>query len=166
VASGLVVAMSVAWSTGWPHYSAPVACLLFLLVAQGLRFFWHARFRGRRPLRFLVPLIPALQVGCLIVFYLRQDDAVWFQTWLTARGGIQAMLREQPRDQLVVVRYRQNHLVHAEWVENEADIDHAKIVWAHDLGTPQNEELLDYFRYRQAWLLHADADPPVLQPYP
>jgi len=166
VTCGLVLAASTHWSTGWPHYCAPVACLLSLLAAQGLRLFWHTRVGESRPLRFLVALIPALQLGFLPLFFLRQDFAVSFRAQLLARERIAVMLDQQPSHHLVLVHYHPNHLVHAEWVYNRADIDRAKVVWARDLGPAQNEELLAYFRDRRVWLLDADTEPPRLRPYP
>ncbi len=165
-ASALVLAASTHWSTGWPHYSAPVAGLLFLLAVQGLRLFRHALLGDRRPLRFLATLIPALQMGFLPVFLLRQDRGPWFRAQLVARENIRAMLEGQGLNHLVMVRYRPNHPVHAEWVYNRADIDAARVVWARDLGAAQNEELLAYFGNRKAWLLDADVEPPWLRPYP
>ena len=52
-----------------------------------------------------------------------------------------------------------------EWIFNAADIDAAKVVWARDMGTAANRELLDYFRGRTVWDVQADDDPPKLLPY-
>ncbi len=52
------------------------------------------------------------------------------------------------------------------WVNNGADIDSSKIVWAHDMGPDKNQELLDYFRGREVWLVEPDEDPVRLSRYP
>jgi hypothetical protein len=52
-----------------------------------------------------------------------------------------------------------------EWVWNEASIDNAKVVWAHDMGESQNQELLQYFAQRQARSIDADGTDPKLTPY-
>jgi hypothetical protein len=71
-----------------------------------------------------------------------------------------------PRQQLVIVRYGPDHDLHREWVWNRASIDDAKVVWARDMGEAQNQELLQYFKTRQAWRLDADDPSPKLQPVP
>jgi hypothetical protein len=52
-----------------------------------------------------------------------------------------------------------------EWVYNAADIDAAKAVWARDMGTADNEELIRYSKGRQVWLVKPDEKPPSLSPY-
>jgi len=51
-----------------------------------------------------------------------------------------------------------------EWVFNGADIDSQKIVWARDMGSERNRELLDYYRGRKFWEVKADGDAEV-KPY-
>jgi hypothetical protein len=50
-------------------------------------------------------------------------------------------------------------------VYNSADIDRQSVVFARDLGTAENEQLLAYYSDRTAWLLEPDARPPKLSPY-
>jgi hypothetical protein len=41
----------------------------------------------------------------------------------------------------------------ASWVNNSANIDDSKIVWAHDMGPQKNEDPIRYFSDRQVWWL-------------
>ena len=70
-----------------------------------------------------------------------------------------ADLQRLPGHQLVIVRYQPDHNPFAEWVYNEANIDNAKVVWAHDMSTAENQELIRYFHGRQVWVLDADEEP-------
>jgi hypothetical protein len=81
------------------------------------------------------------------------------------RAEIQNQLSAIGRPQLVLVRYGQNHNVVNEWVYNQANIDGSAVVWARDMGNRQNQELLDYFKDRQVWLVEPDQNPPELSPY-
>jgi len=80
------------------------------------------------------------------------------------RVAISRQLERTPGRHLVIVRYGPLHDVDWEWVYNAADIDHAKIVWARDMGDRDNAELLRYFRDRQVWRLNGDQSPPGLEP--
>jgi hypothetical protein len=64
-----------------------------------------------------------------------------------------------PGQHLVIVRYAPGHDPNLEWVYNAADIDHAKIVWARDMGQGDNLELLRYFSNRRVWIVEPDASP-------
>ncbi len=63
------------------------------------------------------------------------------------------------------MRYEQDHNIHDEWVFNGAEIDTAKVLWARELSTQQNEKLFAYFKDRQIWLATPDTDNTTLQPY-
>jgi hypothetical protein len=82
------------------------------------------------------------------------------------RAELLEKLGALPGRQLVIVRYRPDHDIHAEWVYNEADIDAAKVVWAREMDPDHNRELIDYFKERQIWLLKADEKPPRPYLYP
>ena len=82
------------------------------------------------------------------------------------RARILEMLDHSEGRQLVLVRYKPDHSPFAlEWVYNKADIDAAKVVWARDMGTSENEELVRYFKDHHVWLLEPDDVPPKLSPY-
>jgi len=68
-------------------------------------------------------------------------------------------LESLPEEQLVIVHYAPDHKPDNEWVYNAADIDHAKVVWARDMGEKANQELLQYFRNRKVLMLYPDESP-------
>ena len=70
-----------------------------------------------------------------------------------------------PGKQLVIVHYGPAHVPHDDWINNRADIDASKIVWARDMGDNQNQELLIYFKDRRAWRVDPDDARPTLEPY-
>jgi len=81
------------------------------------------------------------------------------------RARVLAELKATPGNHLVMVRYGPSHHIPTEWVYNDADIDHAKVVWARDMGPEENKELLAYFKDRQVWVVDADGKPVTLSPY-
>lgn len=74
-------------------------------------------------------------------------------------------LQDLPGPQLVIVVYGPSHSFYHEWVYNNADIDGAKVVWARDMGSAENQELLNYFKDRRIWRVNADDVPPQLESY-
>jgi hypothetical protein len=75
---------------------------------------------------------------------------------------MQERLAATPGRHLVIVHYAPGHSPHQEWVHNEADIDGAKVVWAHAMGEEPDRELKEYFADRRLWDLYADREPPQL----
>jgi hypothetical protein len=161
----------------YAHYAAPIAGLLFALVAQGLRRLRVWRRRSREGL-LLARAVPAICVAVIAVRIVAQpvgllSPPAWPMTWYhttvgnTARATVLARLSKMEGGQLAIVRYRSDHnAVMNEWVYNSADIDQAKVVWARDINPGENRELLEYFHDRRVWLVDADRTPPVFVPYP
>ena len=82
------------------------------------------------------------------------------------RARLLHSLEKTPGQHLIIVRYAPSHLPDPEWVYNAADIDGSKVVWARDMDEKSNQELLQYFKNRNVWLLEPDESPPKLSPYP
>ena len=68
----------------------------------------------------------------------------------------------------MLVKYGPERFGNLEWVYNKADIDQAKIVWAHDMDRKENCKLVDYFKDRVIWSLNIERDdvPVKFNPFP
>ncbi len=161
-----VVAVVIAEATvAHPHYSAPVAGLLLLVVVQSLRYVRMWTWRHKPSGRFLVRAIP-LVCAVNLIYHLaitwRDQPYPTGHGWSLARAAVQARLEERPGKQLVIVHYNPDHERHFEWVYNEADIDGAKVVWARELGPEKDARLFDYFKDRDIWRIEPDVNPTQL----
>jgi len=150
-----------------PHYLAAATGLLYLLLMQCLRRLRLWRWRGRAYGSAIVRAIPVI---CCALIVLRvgavaagaQIEPPWPRGNLE-RAAILRQLRNLPGRHLVIVRYGPEHDLDHDWVYNAADIDAAKVVWARDMGTSSNAELLQYFHDRRVWRLNPDQRPSSLE---
>jgi hypothetical protein len=154
--------------------------LTLLLFALGVNFypFFEVHFiAALTPLFVLVSIMGLQQLnkwndaGRIIVFLCFAHFVFWYARSFSdplnpdPRAAVYQQLAQAPGKQLVIVRYWPQHIFQNEWVYNEADIDRARIVWARDLGSTEDQKLLHYYPDRTAWLLEPDATPPKLSPY-
>jgi hypothetical protein len=147
----------------FPHYAAPVTCLVILLLVESLRQARRFTWRGRPMGRNLVNgAILALLASTLVSMALSEKPSRWSQE----RARLAQELEQSKEPQLVIVRYHQKKSPKDEWVYNRADIDRSKVVWAREMGAAADRELLDYFQDRRVWLLDAEQRQPRLAPYP
>jgi hypothetical protein len=155
------------------HYLAPVACLFVLIAVIGLERLARLSPMAAQALIALC-VFPFAFWYAMHVFDTRDfsKDARVYETWdginhqnPERRIAVAHQLAAIPGDILVFVRYSPGHIFQDEWVYNEADIDHARIVWARDLGPEEDSKLRAYYPARQAFLLEPDQRPPSLIPY-
>jgi hypothetical protein len=161
------------WRFAW-------VALTLLLFALGVNFypFFEPHFIAAETCLFVLVSITGLQqlskwndAGRIIIFLCLAHFVFWYARSFTdhlnpdPRAAIHQQLAQAPGKQLVFVRYWPQHIFQNEWVYNQADIDHARVVWARDLGPTEDEKLLHYYPDRNAWLLEPDATPPKLGPY-
>jgi hypothetical protein len=151
-----------------PHYAAPATALFFILLVQCLRrlrlWKWHGNQTGVLLVRSIVPIsvVMLLAVACAPAKFAKQwPDYSWyyFLPSQTPRSRILERLNEMAGRHLVIVRYGANHYPFNEWVYNEPDIDHSKVVWAREMAPDQNQRLIQYFSGRRVWLAEPDRKP-------
>ena len=166
----------------YPHYGAPITCVILALVLQAMRSLRLRPGRANAAGLFVTRSVPLI---CLVMLALRAGVKPLYlpepERWLAGAGPswcalgptnleratTLATLRQLPGLQLAIVRYGPRHeILFHEWVYNEDDVDRAKVVLARDMGSAKNKELIDYFHDRHAWLIEADETPPRVLPYP
>jgi hypothetical protein len=82
-----------------------------------------------------------------------------------SKARVEQSLDSIPGQHLVIVKAKTDPANVLQWIYNDADIDGARIVWARDLGTGRNRDLLEYFRNRRVWLVDPNTEPARLTPY-
>jgi hypothetical protein len=150
------------------HYAAPAFGLLWLLVVQSLRHLRTWKWRTNGVGLSLVRMVPALCAAMLLIriggILAGGRLEVGWARWDLPRVQVENQLSRYSGQQLVFVHYGPDHPPDFDDVFNRADIDSSKIVWARDMGPQENQELLNYYPNRTAWLLQADEKPPRLVP--
>lgn len=137
------------------HYLAALTCLFVLVSVTGLDRLGALNADAARLIVFV----------CFAHFVFWYGRSFFDRVGPDPRAAISRQLSLVPGKQLVFVRYWPQHIFQNEWVYNAADIDQARIVWARDLGSAEDQKLLRYYPDRTAWLLEPDATPPKLGPY-
>jgi hypothetical protein len=169
--AGTVFLLGLAGETWyWPHYFAPATGLAFLVAIQGMRYVRFWRWRGRPVGAELVRSLPLIACALILVRITGivahgPIEPVWPRGDL-ARAALLRELQNTPGEHLVLMHYGPGHAPDREWVYNAADIGHAKVVWARDMGEKDNRELLRYFQNRQIWRVDPDESPIRLEPVP
>src|SRR5664279_4777377 len=164
-----------------PHYLAPFTVVFYALGLQAMRHLRLARMDGRPVglglVRLLVTLVIVLAGVRLLVGPLHLSNpewpaSKWTCNWYgpldfgTERVRIEAGLEQLPGKQLVMVRYSPEHHLLDEWVYNASNIDSSKVIWAREMDTADNLELIRFYQDRHVWLVQPDTQPPQVSPYP
>ena len=164
-----------------PHYLAPFTSAFYAIGLQAMRHLrvWspEGKSAGLTMVRLLVGLCVALAGIRLFAqpLHLRLAEwppSEWVIEWYgpgyfgEERAKIESSLEQLPGNQLVIVRYTSSHNPLEEWVYNSADIDSSKVIWAREMDSHNNDELISYYKDRRVWLVQPDAMPATLSPYP
>jgi len=160
---GLLVLATLAVSAPFrTHYIAPVIPLTVFLVTEAMRRLVGGQQRMFRALP-VAAAIPVLALVTAAAGLLAKPTPT--KLWARKRAEIETRLESQPGKQLVFVKYGDGYDYYEDWVHNRADLNHAKVVWARDLETSADNELIRYFPDRKVWWLNAatielQANPP------
>jgi hypothetical protein len=163
-----------------PHYVAAFTAAFYALGLQAMRHLrvWRA---GNQPVGMALARLTVIL--CVVMAGMRLyaeplhlqvstwPSGGWVAEWYglgplgTARANVEATLERMPGKQLAIVRYSPAHYPVDEWVYNAPDIDTSKVVWAREMDTAENRELIQYYKGRKVWLVQPDAAPAELSPY-
>ncbi len=157
------------------HYVAAATSAVYLLIVAAVQRLRRWQPLGHREGRALIRL---LCVTAILMFAVRVftpprriSTSTALATWCspavsqTSRNDIKRELLSKPGKHLVIVHYAEDHPPIDEWVFNDADIDGSRVVWARDMGTESNAELIRYFHERRVWTIKPDQPRPVLAAY-
>lgn len=162
----------------FPHYSAAVATVIFLILVQCIRV---VRRWGQAGL-FLSRSIPAACVLTLVIAMsgklietLLPPSALgianfWDSQYVhwVSREKFVPLLEAKPGKHLVLIRYDEPlHSNDNAWTFNLANLKDAKIVWVREASDPnENRRMIEYFKGRTVWLAEPDATPQRITPLP
>jgi hypothetical protein len=160
----------------FPHYAAPLTCVILGLLLLALRRLRRWQWNGHPSGRFLSRAVP---IACTLLFVVRWAAGPlhlpltpeWPPTWYnqkpvkTDRVRMLGELQALPGNHLVIVRCPVYSKATYAWMYNRADIDRAKVVWAIDMGAARNQELIEYYKDRQVWVVEPDKDSAKWGPY-
>lgn len=163
IAAAVLVALTIE-TYHLPHYAAPLWAAFALMVAVWAEYAWN--LPSRKALG--VALVIIALASPLVVqksypsqwLHLNANSAGDDHTirGFEQRAALIKQLSALEQLQLVIVRYPSpDWKVTEEWVYNGADIDQQTVVFAHDLGAEQDQQLLAYYPNRKAWLLTFDS---------
>jgi uncharacterized protein (TIGR03437 family) len=150
----------------FPHYAAPAYAALLLLSVEGLRCLRTIRWFHRPIGLFLsraIVVLTFLSAAAVAIGAMLLPGAIVRAE--SARSWVSEQLQRQGGTHLVLVRYNRDHSLDYPIIYNDANIDRSAIVWAHAIDSVHDQELINYFRNRQAWLFNPDELPFKLIPY-
>ena len=150
--------MATPWE--WPHYCAPAAPLVFLILLASWIEIWKLT-RAAPKARVLVLIgIVAAQIYWTTAVVNKQNSKKE-RVYASKRAELTRQLEESPGRDLVVIRYPVPSK--GQWVYNTANIDSSEIVWAREISDQGRQELIKHFNDRKIWLLDTTAESPKLE---
>jgi hypothetical protein len=125
-----------------------------VLLVQGIRRIWKWTPGTRAPGKILALGLPPLVLAIAAVG--SADPPGPLERWAAQRAALQKRLESLQGRQLVIVHYGPQHDFYEEWVQNRADLQGARVVWARERSTEENCRLITSYPGRTVWLLDAD----------
>jgi hypothetical protein len=145
------------------HYAGPGVPVMLMILILGLR---HMRIWQRRRGRLGQTLFHAVIATSMLCYFYGMLTAGGNDTNLAIpRQAIINQLSQGTKRHVIFVKYLAGHDFGWEWVQNGADIDGSKIIWAHDMGDAENQNLLSRYNGRKAWKLEVGASTGSLAAY-
>jgi hypothetical protein len=159
-----------------PHYLSPFTAAFYALGLQAMR---HLRVWSPSGQPVGLGLVRSMITICIVLTVLRTFAGplhLKLDSWPTwswhgsrdfgePRAMVQAALERIPGKQLAIVRYSASHNSLDEWVYNAADIADSRVIWAREMQTADDQQLVEYYKGRNVWLIQPDSEPAEISPY-
>jgi hypothetical protein len=131
------------------HYTAPFTVIAVILMVAIARALWYrlAFAKVPKPVRGLAVAVSMVVLLAPLLFHY-----MGLRPRLTARSGLVRRMESMPGRHLVFVSYVNGWDYASEWVYNGASPDQGVLLFAHDLGS-RDEELIKQYPERVAWKL-------------
>lgn len=149
------------------HYLAPITSLVLAIVVLGIRVMRTWRIGRRRPGLFLSRAVPVVCILGFCVNYAAGFSGRFRPApdyFPIRRAHIAEELNATRGKHLVFVRYPEKYNFNEQWVYNAPDIETAHVIWAREINSGSDQELLKYFSDRTVWLVRLEN--PRLEPEP
>ena len=159
-----------------PHYLSPFTAAFYALGLQAMR---HLRVWSPNGQPVGVALVRSMIALCVVLaglrtfagpLHLRLDNwPTW--SWYGSKdfGGpramVQAALERMPGKQLAIVRYSSSHDSVDDWVFNAANLEDSRVIWAREMQPADDQQLVEYYKDRNVWLIQPDIHPAEISPY-
>lgn len=141
----------------FPHYAAPATALVYIVAAAGIRAMrraWPGNAEERAYIAWAVlGAFTAVTLAGLLTAQNRYLFGSIDYHVRAERAAIVERLERIPGGQLVLVTYGPKHEIYQELVYNQADIDHARIIWARSLSPELDQALVEHYGGRRTWTL-------------
>jgi hypothetical protein len=180
IAISAVAALVPSLAGLWPphgHYAAPATGAFILVGLVGLRLLRTVKLRmprrtqpqrspgtpGKRAGRGLARAVVMLLAAALLAatwtkitdpFELNSVQASSPLPPRIERERIESGLSRMEGQHLVIVYYDTRDIPGEEWIANQPDLRSAKIIWARDMGTAKNAELIKACPGRHVWFAY------------
>jgi hypothetical protein len=152
------------------HYLPVLTVMVLALILLRLRFLRTAVSPAGRSWVIssceIVLLVAIMVQVCIGQRNLHADDYPFVDDLNEPfRRPVEQKLAAMPGEHLALVRYSKDHNSGEEYVYNDADIDHAKTIWAREIPGMDLTPLFSYFRNRDVWVFEPDEDNESVSPY-
>ena len=148
------------------RFLGPIVGIAFVSMTVGARLLFRAT-QFARPLLLTLPFV--VGGAFLLGTYAQEQKKIPLQQIednLQSRQQIIDRLTAQGGDHLVFVDAGEANLADTRfYVYNNADIEAARIIWAHDLNPSANRDLIDHHEGRRIWLLKHIDNRAILEDY-
>lgn len=167
--------------TVWPHYVSAWSAPAGLLAMIGWRSMIEWPSSAMKVISIVFTVLVLLVLGSTMYLTARHAALINPSTMVgkhwncsdfgrhrqTIKERLLTFHQKSGLQQIVFVKYGQDHEYHKEWIYNDADIFHSPVIWARDLGAKKNNKLRSFVGGHWAWSLYIESDDqmPVLTPF-